>query len=66
MAGFEGTGGGQTLPSYRIPILWESLFLQIRNIFYLKDIADAPTGAGRTGRSRKKGVANVTATVGGL
>jgi hypothetical protein len=30
VASFEGTGGGQTLPSYRIPILWESLFLQIR------------------------------------
>jgi len=27
----EGTGGGQTLPSYRIPILWESLFLQVRS-----------------------------------
>jgi hypothetical protein len=27
----EGTGGGQTLPSYRIPILWESLFLQLRS-----------------------------------
>ena len=31
LAGFEGTGGGQTLPSYRIPILWESLFLQLRS-----------------------------------
>jgi hypothetical protein len=30
VATFEGTGGGQTLPSYRIPILWESLFLQLR------------------------------------
>lgn len=30
VARFEGTGGGQTLPSYRIPILWESLFLQLR------------------------------------
>ena len=30
VAKFEGTGGGQTLPSYRIPILWESLFLQLR------------------------------------
>ena len=30
VASFEGTGGGQTLPSYRIPILWESLFLQLR------------------------------------
>ena len=31
VATFEGTGGGQTLPSYRIPILWESLFLQLRD-----------------------------------
>lgn len=32
LAAAEGTGGGQTLPSYRIPILWESLFLQLRNV----------------------------------
>jgi hypothetical protein len=31
LAKCEGTGGGQTLPSYRIPILWESLFLQLRS-----------------------------------
>jgi hypothetical protein len=31
----EGTGGGQTLPSYRIPILWESLFLQLRSAISL-------------------------------
>ena len=28
----EATGGGYTIPSYRIPILWESLFLQFRSI----------------------------------
>lgn len=66
LAQCEATGGGYTIPSYRIPILWESLFLQIRNIFYLNDIGDAPTSVGRTGRSRKKGVANAAATVGGV
>lgn len=28
----EATAGGYTIPSYRIPILWESLFLQFRTI----------------------------------
>jgi hypothetical protein len=36
IAACEGTGGGQTLPSYRIPILWESLFLQLRSAFSLE------------------------------
>jgi hypothetical protein len=26
----EATSAGQTIPSYRIPLLWESLFLKIR------------------------------------
>jgi hypothetical protein len=29
----EATGGGYTIPSYRIPIIWENLFLQLRTIF---------------------------------
>jgi hypothetical protein len=33
LASCEATGGGYTIPSYRIPILWESLFLQFRSIF---------------------------------
>lgn len=32
LAGCEATAGGYTIPSYRIPILWESLFLQLRSI----------------------------------
>jgi len=28
----EATAGGYTIPSYRIPILWESLFIQFRTI----------------------------------
>ena len=27
----EATGGGITLPSYRIPIVWENLFIKLRN-----------------------------------
>jgi hypothetical protein len=26
----EATAAGQTIPSYRIPLLWEALFLEIR------------------------------------
>ena len=32
LAKCEATAGGYTIPSYRIPILWESIFLQFRTI----------------------------------
>jgi len=32
LANCEATAGGYTIPSYRIPILWESLFIQFRTI----------------------------------
>lgn len=35
LASLEATGGGYTIPSYRIPILWENLFIQLRSIFCL-------------------------------
>ena len=58
LAQCEATGGGYTIPSYRIPILWESLFLQIRSIFHVKAeaVVDAPPSTGRISRPRKKGV----------
>jgi hypothetical protein len=31
LATTEATGGGITLPSYRIPIVWENLFIKLRN-----------------------------------
>lgn len=37
LAGCEATAGGYTIPSYRIPILWESLFLQLRSVFTRND-----------------------------
>jgi len=65
LAACEATGGGYTIPSYRIPILWESLFLHLRNIFSNVSVAevDAPTRTGRTGGKRKKGVGVTSATV---
>lgn len=33
LADCEATAGCYTIPSYRIPILWESLFLQLRDVF---------------------------------
>lgn len=60
LADCEGTGGGQTLPSYRIPILWEGLFLQLRSALCIdgapKNSNSAPTNSGK----RKKTVSKST------
>ena len=53
LAKCEATGGGYTIPSYRIPILWESLFLQLRSIFTNAE-ADAPPSSRRAGKPRKR------------
>ena len=34
LAKCEATASGYTIPSYRIPIIWESLFLHLRTIIY--------------------------------
>jgi len=62
LAACEATGGGYTIPSYRIPILWESLFLQLRTIFTNTE-ADAASSSRRAGRQRKKGVEAAGGTV---
>jgi len=54
LAGCEATGGGYTIPSYRIPVLWESLFLELRTIFSGQTLDGARSA--RTQRPRKKGV----------
>jgi hypothetical protein len=60
LAECEGTGGGQTLPSYRIPILWEGLFLQLRSALCIDGAPtnsnSAPTNSGK----RKKAVSKST------
>ena len=37
LAKCEATAGGYTIPSYRIPILWESLFIHLRTVLYKID-----------------------------
>lgn len=68
LASCEATGGGYTIPSYRIPILWESLFLQLRSIFCLKEpvIVDAPARVGRVSIKRKKGLGDAATSVGAV
>ncbi len=66
LANCEATAGGYTIPSYRIPILWESLFLQIRNIVHRGESpkpTDAAARPKRIGRGSKRGVAPTCATL---
>jgi hypothetical protein len=53
LATCEATGGGYTIPSYRIPIIWEALFLKLRTIFTKVETDVAPSSK-RTGRARKR------------
>lgn len=57
LAECEGTGGGQTLPSYRIPILWEGLFLQLRSALCIDGAATAvqnsASSSGNSGKRKK-------------
>jgi hypothetical protein len=68
LASCEATSGGYTIPSYRIPILWENLFIQLRSIFYLKEahIVDAPPRTGRVSKARKTGMGAATTILGGV
>ena len=40
----DGSAAGQTIPSYRIPIMWENFFLQLRNVLSGGLIGDAAAG----------------------
>jgi hypothetical protein len=53
IAACEGTGGGQTLPSYRIPVLWESLFLQLRSALSVDGAAPVIKTVGKKRKSAK-------------
>lgn len=53
LASCDATAGGYTIPSYRIPILWESLFLSLRNIIQPVKQGDAPTRPKRISKSSR-------------
>jgi hypothetical protein len=70
LASAEATAAGITIPSYRIPILWESLLLQLRGIFW-KPTVSGPQSDGaarpkRVVRARKTGVGAATSAVASL
>jgi len=68
LASCEATAGGYTIPSYRIPILWENLFMQLRGVFYMKEthIVDAPSGTGRVSKARKRPMVKTGPSLGGV
>ena len=45
----EATGAGQTIPSYRIPLLWEALFLELREALALSLSSVRVDGISTTG-----------------
>jgi hypothetical protein len=62
LAKCEATGGGYTIPSYRIPIIWENVLLQLRTIF-TKQNTDVAPSVGRISTSRKRNLAPPPATL---
>ncbi len=56
LAECEGTGGGQTLPSYRIPILWEGLFLQLRSALSVDGESGTNSSGSKTNSGKRKKV----------
>lgn len=58
----EATAAGQTIPSYRIPLLWEALFLDIRQAISCDGIDGGSTSCSET--TRRGGKTNSDTTVG--
>ena len=56
IAACEGTGGGQTLPSYRIPILWEGLFVQLRSALSIEKNESHSPGNGKPSKKTIRAV----------
>ena len=50
----EATAAGQTIPSYRIPLLWEALFLEIRQAISLPDVDGGSSSCSETSRASSK------------
>jgi hypothetical protein len=53
----EATAAGQTIPSYRIPLLWEALFLEIREALSEPRVDGGASSCIEDTRERSEGVA---------
>ncbi len=61
----EASGAGQTIPSYRIPLLWEALFLQIRDAVSQETLDGGPSSGSETpGRTSTSAVRSTSTKVG--
>lgn len=58
----EATAAGQTIPSYRIPLLWEALFLEIREALSNVTIDEGSSSAIKNNRAGCKAVVEPTST----
>jgi hypothetical protein len=56
LAACDATGGGYTIPSYRIPILWENLFIQLRSALSKVSAVEVDARPKRVIIRRKKSV----------
>jgi hypothetical protein len=63
LAGCDATGGGYTIPSYRIPIMWENLLIQLRSVLSKESVEQVDARPKRVIIRRKKGVVKAPATV---
>jgi hypothetical protein len=63
LASCDATGGGYTIPSYRIPILWENLFIQLRSALSKVSTVEVDARPKRVIVRRKKTVVNSSSTV---
>ncbi len=58
----EATAAGQTIPSYRIPLLWEALFLEIREVVSQDSIDGGSTSRIENTHRKCKTVTNTAST----
>ena len=63
LASCDATGGGYTIPSYRIPILWENLFIQLRSALSKVSTVEVDARPKRAIVRRKKTVVNSSSSV---
>jgi len=63
LAACDATGGGYTIPSYRIPIMWENLLIQLRSALSKESVTEVDARPKRVIIRRKKGVVKASATV---
>jgi len=58
----EATAAGETIPSYRIPLLWEALFLEIREAVSQESVDGGTSSSSEDSRKPRKAAIQTAAT----